>query len=84
MPRYRLYGFHICIQGSKEGQIRIPKYMRRRSIQVDGFADAFHRAIIAALRDGGVASADNITAFARGLKVRQQVFRDGYIAEARS
>ena len=84
MPRDYLYGFHICIQGSKESQIRMTEDMRRRAIEIDGFADAFHGAVIAALRDGGVASANDITAFARGLKVRQQMFRDGYITEASS
>jgi len=82
MPRYCLYGFHVCIQGSKESQIRMPEDMRRRAVKVDGFADAFHCAVIAALGDGCVSITDDITICLCRMKIRQQMFRDGYITEA--
>ena len=60
----------------------MPEDMRRCAVKVDGFADAFHCAVIAALGDGCVSITDNIAVCLRCLKIRQQVLRDGNITEA--
>ena len=82
MPSDCLYGFHVCIQGSKKRQIRMTEDMRSRAVKVNGVADAFHCAVIAALCDRCVSITDNIAVCLLCLKIRQQVLRDGNIAEA--
>ena len=55
-----LYRLDICIERSEKSKIRMPKHMRRRSIQVDGFADALYRSVVCALCNECIASADDI------------------------
>lgn len=50
--------------------------MCRRIVHVDCLSNAFHRSVIGALRDGRFPAADDIAAFAGGLKVRQQMVCD--------
>ena len=47
--------------------------MCRRPMHIDGFTDALYRAVIGALRDRRFSAANDKTAFARWLKVRQKV-----------
>ena len=39
VSRNSLYGFDVCVERAKKSKIRMPEHMRRRAVQVDGFAD---------------------------------------------
>ena len=81
VSRNSLYGFDVCVERAKKSKIRMPEDMRRRAVKVDGFADAFHCAVIEALGDGCVSITDDITICLCRMKM-QQMLRDGNITEA--